>query len=182
MIFPLYMVILYVIVLINLDLFLVHRREMGQRERVTTPSRSHLISEIYFKGIIFAQSNFEVIKLIILRYRLQLLLFMLARFITINFPPSLGLSPYNYVTPYIINYGIKFPNAPLSKVSNLSFRLLTYPQQIWGLKKAWQLIRVGGGEESTYINNIICVYLSPLTVFLALFSPNQLLDGRMLST
>ena len=72
---------------------------------------------------------------------------MLARFITINFPPSMGLSPYNYVTPYIINYGIKFPNAPLSKVSNLSFRLLTYPQQIWGLKKAWQLIRVGGERK-----------------------------------
>ena len=55
-IFPLYMIIFYVIVLINLDLFLVHRREMGERERVTTPSCSHLINEIYFKGIIFAQS------------------------------------------------------------------------------------------------------------------------------
>ena len=68
LIFPLYMVILYVIVLINLDLFLVHRREMGERERVTTPSRSHLISEIYFKGIIFALSDFEEIELIIVRY------------------------------------------------------------------------------------------------------------------
>ena len=70
LIFPLYMVIIYVIVLINLDLFLVHRREMGERERVTTPSRSNLISEIYFKGIIFAQSNFEEIELIIVRYSL----------------------------------------------------------------------------------------------------------------
>ena len=31
----------------------------------------------------------------------------------------------------------------------------------------------GGGGDSTYINNIICVYLSPLSVSLALFALNR---------
>ena len=32
---------------------------------------------------------------------------------------------------------------------------------------------VGGGGDSAYINNIICVYLSPLSVSLALFALNR---------
>ena len=31
----------------------------------------------------------------------------------------------------------------------------------------------GGGGDSTYINNINCVYLSPLSVSLALFALNR---------